>query len=181
MHNILNKKGVLFMKKNCGGKYNASNVAAYIINKFNEKGDSLDHLKLQKLLYLIAVKWVGEFKEYPYRQPTEMWKLGPVIREIYGEYRSNGSGNIKSPATNLSFKDGKIKLEEATSPDFSENEMALVDQVISLYGKRNSFDLVDLTHTHNPWKNNEDKIKRNDGELLEYSYNDFEEILQQLG
>lgn len=167
------------MPNSLDGKYNALNVAAYIIDKFKKKGASLDHLKLQKLLYFIAVKWIGKFAEYPYEQPTEMWKLGPVIREVYGEYRSNGSGDITKPATTLIFNNGKIKFEEASLPNFSAEESDLVDNVIFQYGPLNSFELVDLTHTHTPWANNEEAIKEN-SEKLFYSYEDFVDIIDQL-
>ncbi|UQW98205.1 DUF4065 domain-containing protein [Rummeliibacillus sp. G93] len=168
------------MKKNKDGKYSASNVAAYIISSFNEKRETLDHLKLQKLLYFVAVKWIGEFGVYPYVQPTEKWKLGPVIRAIYGEYRSNGSGSITKPATTLRMENGKITLEEAKLAKFNEKEKDLVDQVLFEYGKRNSFELVDLTHSHTPWLKEERTINKNNGNLLEYSYDDFKEVLNEL-
>ncbi|MGR6899530.1 Panacea domain-containing protein [Rummeliibacillus sp. BSL5] len=168
------------MINNQGGKYNASYVAAYIVKKFNKNGDNLDHLKLQKLLYFIALRWIDEFEEYPYKQPIEMWKLGPVIRDVYSEYRSNGSGPISKPASAFIFEDGKFRLDEVPAADFTREEVRLVERVVQKYGHWGSFELVDETHEHEPWKRNEKKINKNDGRVIEYSSDDLEEIIDQL-
>lgn len=168
------------MRENKSGKYDALEVASYIVTKMNEAKEYLDHLKLQKLLYFIAIGWVKEINEYPYEQATEMWKLGPVVRSVYSEYRTNGYGQISEPATKLSFEDGVIKSVKCEPAVFSESEQLLVDKVIQKFGSMNSFDLVDITHEHDPWKRNEKAIKSIVKSEIEYSFEDFLQVSKQV-
>lgn len=177
---IIIREGGLFMKENKNGKFDALEVAAYIVKKMNEEKESLDHLKLQKLLYFITLEWVREFDSYPYKQATEMWKLGPVIREVYSEYRTNGYGQISEPATRLSFEGGGIQFVMYEPANFDEQEQRLVCGVIQKFGGKNSFELVDITHEHEPWKRNEKEIKSIVKSELEYSFDDFIEASQQV-
>lgn len=168
------------MKENKNGKFDALEVAAYIVKKMNEEEEYLDHLKLQKLLYFITLEWVRRFDSYPYKQATEMWKLGPVIREVYSEYRANGYGQISEPATRLSFEGGGIQFVMYEPAKFDETEQSIVGGVIQKFGRMNSFDLVDKTHEHSPWKRNEEKIKSIIKSELEYSFDDLIEASQQV-
>lgn len=161
------------MKENKNGRFDASEVAAYIVQKMNEEEGYLDHLKLQKLLYFITLQWVKEYNEYPYKQATEMWKLGPVVRSVYSEYRSNGYGQIFEPSSHLSFEDDCLIFSKRKPASFSTEEKDLVDRVIEKYGKMNSFELVDITHEHEPWKDNEKVINSMIKSEIEYTFEDL--------
>ena len=164
------------MALNKNGEFDASEVAAYIVAQFNEKGMYLDHLKLQKLLYFICLDWIKEYQTYPYKQAIEMWKLGPVIRSVYSEYRTNGYNQIAEVPSSLKFSDQGITYKKNTPANFSTQEKSLVDKVIERLGKKNSFDLVDLTHEHGPWSRNE-KLINSGVYSIEYEFEDFLEII----
>lgn len=164
------------MNKNNNGKFEASEVAAYIVKKMNSENKRLDHLKLQKLMYFIAIYWIKKFNVYPYKEATEMWKLGPVIRDLYSEYRSNGSSRITKPSNKLVRNENGFVFKEVEPACFTNAEQSIVDSVINNYGDRGSFELVDITHTHKPWKNKEDLIKSNAITTLEYTFDDLLQI-----
>ncbi|WGF40224.1 MULTISPECIES: Panacea domain-containing protein [Lysinibacillus] len=167
------------MTLNKNGRFNASEVAAYIVQKFNEKGMYLDHLKLQKILYFITLDWVREYGEYPYKQATEMWKLGPVVRSVYSEYRTNGYSQIVEQPTTLIVNNDGMRFGKHEVANFDLPESALVDKVISKYGEMNSFDLVDITHDHSPWKRKEEDI-RSGVSNIEYTFDDYQEAINEL-
>lgn len=157
----------------------AKNMASSIIKKSNENNIRLDHLKLQKLLYFIALEWVKVFDQYPYKQKTEMWKLGPVINDVYSDYRNSGSLQITKPATTLqTLANGKIILDETLSCDLNEVQEKLVSDVILKFGKKDSFTLVDITHRHKPWKINEDDII-NRRVKIKYTLDDFKSVIKE--
>ena len=58
------------MKLSKDGKYDASNVAAYIVEKINEDGGDLDHLKLQKLMYSPLIFLSRKTKTIPVPSPS---------------------------------------------------------------------------------------------------------------
>lgn len=157
----------------------AKNMAAYIIEKSKEKKFNLDHLKLQKLLYFIALEWIRKFEKYPYQQKIEMWKLGPVIADVYSDYRTSGSSKITKVATTLAFtSDGGFKIKEIEPSNLSEIEEETVSNALTKYSNLGSFELVNLTHTHKPWKDNEDKIL-NRVEKICYNDNDYNTIIRE--
>lgn len=157
---------------------NAKNMASTIIKFSQEKGIYLDHLKLQKLLYFVALKWVDEFNEYPYEQQIEMWKLGPVIKDVYAEYKYNGSGEITSVSKQPKFEDGTIIFKEIDICELKQCEQDLVEKIVETKGKQNSFDLVDETHEHSPWKKNELEIVENRNTIT-YNLADFLKIIEE--
>ena len=71
-----------------------------------------------------------------------MWKLGPVIKEVYSEYRKVGYGHISKPTEYLSFENGKAIFLTHESADFNDKESNLVDDIINKYGNVDSFSLL---------------------------------------
>lgn len=161
------------------GKYNATEFASFVVKKCKSDNRTIDHLKLQKILYFIALEWFKVFREYPYKQEMEMWKLGPVIRDVYGDYRSNGSLAIKEPATKMIFENGKFAMSSIPSVQLEGREKLLVEKVIEKYSPEKSFDLVNLTHQHTPWKENEKEILANSSADLKYTEEDFKKIIKE--
>lgn len=157
----------------------ARNMASTIIGLSKDKGIYLDHLKLQKLLYFVALEWVKEFKKYPYKQDIEMWKLGPVINDVYSDYRNNGSSEIVSPAILFqTLPNGQMFIGATLPCDLNECEKELVNKVLDVLGDKKSFDLVNITHEHDPWKRNEKNIIQR--KEIKYTLNDYEEIIGSL-
>ena len=66
----------------------AMDVARFLVQRFIDIKKPLTNMKLQKLLYFA---WVDYYKatqgKYLYNDKICAWKLGPVIPEVYREYR----------------------------------------------------------------------------------------------
>lgn len=110
---------------------NALITAGYIKNIHGE----LNPWKLQKLNYFAEawkLAWVGTPL---FSNPIEAWKDGPVVREVYREYRYG---------SNLSNIDW--------SP-LSSTDREIIKAVLDFYGNFSKQELIDISHEDDPWKN----------------------------
>ena len=119
-------------------------VANYLLQRAKERGESLSILQLVKLVYL-AHGWCLGFDRGPLINGTvQAWKHGPVVREVYRNFRSQGSHDIKNFALDA---DGKPCM-----PDLTPGQKEVVDTVYNSYIKLHPFTLSEMTHARGtPW------------------------------
>jgi len=78
--------------------FDALAVANRFLALAHRDGMSVDHLKLQKLLYC-AHGWYLVFTGKPLLSDhVEAWPYGPVIPAVYHQFKSFGNGPITAPA-----------------------------------------------------------------------------------
>lgn len=128
------------------GIYSASTIAKWFlyfnqIRMDEEDADLISNLKLQKLLYyaqgsFLAIKGVPLFNE-----KILAWEHGPVVREVYMEYKNNRSRGIEYAGD----YDGSIK----------EDDESILMQVYSIFGQYSAWGLRNKTHEETPWKSTE--------------------------
>jgi len=117
----------------------------------SQRIDDLSKTKLLKLIYLtdeLSVKSRGiPFFNLEYK----IWQKGPVNVDLYSEFTSTPT--ILKDFIKLEFTDrgetyikGKIKFDDG---EFSDNEMNLLDLIISAYGDFTANKLVELCHRPN--------------------------------
>lgn len=112
----------------------AEDVARYIINR----SDWMDNLKLQKLMYYAqAVHLVLNDKKPLFDEKIEAWLYGPVVPEIYREYKAFGIDNIP-----------KTRIDDLF---LYVNEIDSIDTALDFYGKFSGPDLINRTHREKPW------------------------------
>lgn len=124
---------------------NALDVARFLIqlrdnDEANGQYFSLSNLKLQKLLYYCQgghYLWDNEPLVVDYL--FEPWEYGPVIRDIYWEFKKFGQNDIR--LANI----GEI--------DLKPNEMDTIRAVWEELKGTHAFDLVRWTHEEAPWIN----------------------------
>ena len=109
------------------------NIANAFLHKARSGGSSVDPLKLQKLVYL-AHGWKLALTGEPLiNENFEAWRYGPVVPELYHEFRE--------------FKAGPIhRLAHATDEPLSENASSMIDQVWERYRGMSALELSALTH-----------------------------------
>lgn len=131
------------------GLYSASTIAKWFLY-YNQKtmdeedADLISNSKLQKLLYYaqgcyLAIKGVPLFRE-----KILAWEHGPVVKEVYQEYRSNHSNGIVYDGT----YDNSVK---------NDDEEILIE-VYKIFGQYSAWGLRNKTHNETPWK----ETNRND-------------------
>lgn len=114
----------------------AASVARYIVRFFQQAGDPISNLKLQKLLYYcqgwhLAVRGTPLFQDR-----IEAWVHGPVQPGVYGTYKHNRWSAIT---------------EDVADAALTEDEKSVVDEVLAVYGGDSGYALELRTHTEPPW------------------------------
>ena len=124
-------------------------VARYFIDLSVESTPyAITPLKLQKLLYYAQGFHLINTGERLFRAELEAWVHGPVVREIYFEYKEFGYHTI----TSKPFINKDLFLE---TPLLTDGEMATIEEVWEHFGDLDGKTLEELTHQEDPWLNTE--------------------------
>jgi uncharacterized phage-associated protein len=117
---------------------NSLDVARYFLRRLDrEAGDTISPLKLQKLLYY-AQAWSLVLREKPlFSEAIEAWVSGPVVREVWDEYKACKYHDIPQP--------------DRESIEFSKDEIEVLEEVWEAYGELSARQLRELTHSETPW------------------------------
>lgn len=138
----------------------AKSLAIYIIDRYKDMtlGEEISPIKLQKALYFCFAYWggfvrkgkrlkselseinVNDLEENLFDNKIEAWIYGPVIPEVYRE-----------------FRDGT--LENASSDDIFKGhffEKSYIDGILDDVLRASDFSLVEESHKDKCWKDNFD-------------------------
>jgi uncharacterized phage-associated protein len=122
--------------------YKAEDVANYLIflasqeNQEKER-EGITNLKLQKLLYLAQAYYLVKFNKPLFVENLEAWDYGPVVPEVYQKLKYNGSKTI---------------IIEEDRSKISEDDKEILKKVWGSFGGYSASRLVDIVHSHTPWK-----------------------------
>ena len=117
--------------------YNWIDISKYIVNIFNINWSPISHLKLQKILYYTEWRSLAILNNSIVNFEFEARINWPVCRNIYNEFKIYWFDDL--PNFEL---DKKLNLEE--------NDISLINEVISKYWKLSARDLVNLSHSEEP-------------------------------
>ncbi len=123
--------------------YKASDIANYFIHRANlEEDGNITNMKLQKLLYYAQGFYLALFDQPLFVDEIKAWQCGPVISEIYSQYKNFGRNSL--PETE-GFNPEKIDPETRD----------LIDELYDVFGKYTGTVLTNLTHQEKPWMSTE--------------------------
>lgn len=120
--------------------YRATDIAKYIIQKYYSEGRTVSNLKLQKLLYFVQAEFLVSKDEPCFREKIEAWDFGPVVPEVYREFKIFGGANI--PVFGKPLRYGYIE----------ESDKKLIDGILDDCAPYSAAALVEITHHQSPWK-----------------------------
>ena len=110
-------------------------VAQYIYDEYKQQsGEVIDEMKLHKLLYLSQRESLAITNEPLFPEAFEGWKYGPVSKEVRALYTEDG----------MYYEDRRPLSAEATY---------IVKNVILQYGGLASWELSEISHKENSWRN----------------------------
>jgi uncharacterized phage-associated protein len=89
-------------------------------------------IKEHKLLYYCQAFHVAAFGEPLFRETISAWDMGPVVGEFWHEEQEH-----RTPGS---------------SDALSEAELNTVGYVVSRYGRLSARDLINLSHSEEPWQ-----------------------------
>lgn len=137
------------------------NLVNHILAVADNNDMNITNLQLQKVLYFTFLNLINNndveqeaLREmYDESTPFLVWRYGPVIEEVYEEFRTYGSTPI---------------LERGEIDSRFDN---LNESIIEMLEK-NPFDLVEKSHQSHIWKENEINIKYGRSNIP-YSFEDL--------
>jgi len=119
----------------------AIEIAEYFLwRACQEESDLISNLKLQKLLYYAQGYCLARLGRPLFDAPIEAWDHGPVVEEIYRNYKRYGKGAIPCP--------GDLQIKK-----YNEDERAIMDEVYAIYGQFSAWKLRSMTHEEPLWQN----------------------------
>jgi len=117
--------------------YTALQVADWFRNAVDRgAGDSITHLKLQKLVYY-AQAWSLALLHRPlFAEEVQAWAHGPVAPSVWHHFKDH-RWDALPPAAQVA--------------DFDPETEALLRDVMDTYGEHSGTALEELTHREEPW------------------------------
>ena len=135
-------------------QYTAKAIANAFLDIAESEGAKIAPMKMQKLAYIAHGWGLGFLGESLINEDVEAWTYGPVISNLYHEFKQYGSNFITRKATNVSLDPKSLKIVEEVpniSPD-DQDANALLLKVWEIYGKFTGPQLSNITHlTGTPW------------------------------
>jgi uncharacterized phage-associated protein len=117
----------------------AIDVAHYFLCQIDsDAGDLISNLKIQKLLYYAQGFSLAICNKPLFSEPIEAWTHGPVVADVYHEFKEFSSSSIPCP---VGF-DFSI---------FDSDTSELLDEVYAVYGQFSAWKLREMTHDELPW------------------------------
>lgn len=110
-----------------------------LFRAFTQKVD-VSPMKLQKLLYFVACEYQKRTDTPLFSESFQVWKYGPVLPSVYGEFKSFGKEPISAYARDA--KGISYIVDESTSP-------ALKSSIDIIWGSFKDWDPIALSQiTH---------------------------------
>lgn len=141
----------------------ANYIVWYANNSIGRPVHSLTPLKLQKILYYVATTYLKKHKELLFSEPFRKWQYGPVVKEVYSEFKSIGICHIEKAKavivqdSSSIFGKRKVVFNEEKfdhDSDFKCVANSVINQLIDV----DAFQLVEMTHEEDAWANFESEI-----------------------
>lgn len=124
----------------------AKDLSNYIVLEAYRRGMPITQLKLQKILYYIQGKYLALYRRPLFPEDIEAWAYGPVVREVYVKYVSNGALPLKPDSKDI-------------IPNLSQQEKDCVDAVLDEKLAFSASALVGMTHNETPWLEHAEEVK----------------------
>lgn len=113
----------------------------FLAHQDSTAGDTISNLKLQKLCYYAQGFSLALLGKPMFGNRIEAWQHGPVIPELYREYRTYDAASIPVPKKPLDDIDAQ----------FTKKQLEVLKDVSEVYGQFSAWKLRDLTHQEPPW------------------------------
>lgn len=138
--------------------YPALEVARYVIWYCQQMNYIVSNLKLQKILYFLQAEFLVVRNSPCFNETIEAWTFGPVVPEVYKEYKMFGNAHIPCA-------------DSADDFNIEECDRDLINGIIDTCSRYTASQLVDLTHSQSPWINAYEPYQNNP--ITQESIRDF--------
>ena len=127
-------------------KINAFASTNFIIENLKERNiKDLTNLKLQKLLYFAYGIHLAHFSKNLFNSQIQAWHFGPVIPDVYFEFKDRGGRPIDLDSRAYVMKDYNF-IQPVFSKEQDKQEVKSLSLACDVFGNQSASALVDLTH-----------------------------------
>ena len=119
---------------------NSWDLGHIVTHYVNQKGDTVSHKKLQKLLYYVEAWHLVNFKTPILEENFEAWVHGPVVPELYHKLKEFGFNNLQVINDEFDTVDEAIQTIIERNAISSE-QIELIESILNRYGSLTSFEL----------------------------------------
>lgn len=141
--------------------YNVLSVAKYVLSE-----KSMTHLRLQKTLYFLQAGFLMIKGETLFEGNIEAWTHGPVVPDVYREYRYSGNRELSFDESDREMEMGMAELfgqnevfEDLKELESDEESIELIKEIMTNLKSVTTWELVNLTHQYETWKNHHETDK----------------------
>lgn len=144
------------------GRYDAREIANYLLDYADAKKVSLSQISLLKLIYFCH-GWYLFYRNQPLiKNEFEAWENGPVVRVVRDAFKHHGRERITSRAEKLDLFTGELSL---ATPELEPEDGQFIQDIFEAYQGYSPWALRDLTHDEgSPW----DKLWNSDRALARF-------------
>ena len=119
-------------------KYTPTQIADWFLCTIDRAaGDSLTHLKLQKLVYYAQAWALALFNRPLFDEDFEAWVHGPALVSLFRRFKGASWESLPVP-------------RKCPKPDTKTEE--LLNDILTIYGQHSAKYLESLTHREYPWQ-----------------------------
>ncbi|MER8568462.1 DUF4065 domain-containing protein [Mesorhizobium sp. M0924] len=129
--------------------YDSRYIANLVLDRADAEGLGITNLEINKIIYFLHSTYLANFGSPLIEAKIEAWDYGPVIREIYSEFKSFGSADINTRATKLDLMSLKrVPVYET----IGANDADFLYPIIDKYMRLGATKLVNMSHEKGgPW------------------------------
>lgn len=133
-----------------GKKAEINKIASFVLNYFIKSNISVNHLKLQKVLYFIQAWHLVYFENNPlFDDIPEAWVNGPVYRPVYDMLKNKGIYDNILPENNTNYDEKFEESKNALKLDYDQFDF--LNAILQHYGLFSHEKLILMTHSDAPW------------------------------
>lgn len=136
---------------NRGHPTRAMAVANWFLDRSWRDGSKppCDQMKLYKLVYYAHGWYLGNCHSELFPEDVEAWPHGPVVRDLYIEFKNAGRSPINHYGSRLELVDGKVQRVE---PKHNGSLSEFFESIWNVYGDFTGIQLSNMTHSEGePW------------------------------
>ncbi len=119
-------------------KVRAMDLAKYIVAYEKENNRKIDNLRLQKLLYFVQAKFLNTIGEPIFDERIEAWTYGPVVPDVYHEFKKYSKSDISYNA-------------DSDSLQIDDMQREYIEGMLTAAAEHTTNSLIDISHRQTPW------------------------------
>jgi uncharacterized phage-associated protein len=125
-------------------KHSYNEIADFFIALSNDTGNLITNLKLQKLMFYAQAWHLAIFEEPLFEKDFEAWVHGPVLVDLYHDYKNFKWHPIERNDLENKFKSIKNSLDD--------DVVEFLEELCEEYFGLSAYELERLTHSEEPWQ-----------------------------